>query len=100
LELIAGYPSKDSELNGQKLQEQARWSSVGIPNGLQNTDRHGALSASLQEDLLPSRRTWTQSFMGHQKVEHGPQGNQNKKKNSDCQTWGMEEKVLPQWQAI
>jgi hypothetical protein len=24
------------------------------------------------------------NFLGHQKVEHGPQGGRNKKKNSDC----------------
>jgi hypothetical protein len=27
---------------------------VGIPNGLQNADRHDTLAASLQEDLSPS----------------------------------------------
>jgi hypothetical protein len=32
------YPSEDSESNGQKLEEQAQWSSVGIPNGLQNAN--------------------------------------------------------------
>jgi hypothetical protein len=79
--------------NGPKLEEQVQWSSVGIPNGLQNADRHDALSASLWEDLLPSRRTWTQ-FLGHQKVEHGPQGGRNKKENPDCQTWEMEGKML------
>jgi hypothetical protein len=51
------YPSRDSESNGQKLEEQAQRSSVGIPNGLQNADRYDALSASLREDLSPSRRT-------------------------------------------
>jgi hypothetical protein len=65
---------------------------VGIPNGLQNADRHEALSASLREDLSPSYRTWTQSFLGHQKVALGSQGGQNKKENSDCQTWGPEQK--------
>jgi hypothetical protein len=39
------YPLEDSESNEQKLEEQAQWSSVGIPNGLQNADRHDALSA-------------------------------------------------------
>jgi hypothetical protein len=53
---------------------------MGIPNGLQNADRHDTLSASLQEDMSPSRRTRTQSFLGHQKVEHGPQGSRHKKK--------------------
>jgi hypothetical protein len=89
------YPSKDSESNGQKLEEQAQWSSVGIPNGLQNADRHDTLSASLWENLSPFRRTWTQSFWGHQKVEHGLQGGRNKKENLDCRTWGMEGKGLP-----
>jgi hypothetical protein len=59
---------------------------MGIPNGLQNADRHDALSPSLREDLSPSHRTGTQSFLGHQKVEHGPQGGQNKKENLDCRT--------------
>jgi hypothetical protein len=73
---------------------------VGIPNGLQNADRHNALSASLREDLSPSHRTRTQNFLGYQKVEHGPQGDWNKKENSDCQTLVMEAKGLPQCQAI
>jgi hypothetical protein len=33
------YPSEDSESNRQKLEEQAQWSSMGIPNDLQNADR-------------------------------------------------------------
>jgi hypothetical protein len=69
-------------------------SSVGILNVLQNTNWHDALSASVPKDLSPSRRTWTQSFLGHQKVEHGLQGGRNKKENLDCRTWGMEEKGL------
>jgi hypothetical protein len=89
------YPSKDRESNGQKLEEQAQGSSVGIMNDLQNADRHEALSTSLREDLSPSRRTWTQNFLGHQKVEHGPQGSQNKKENSDYWTWRMEGNILP-----
>jgi hypothetical protein len=68
------------------MEEQAQGSSVGILNGLQNANRHDALSASLWEDLSPSHRTLTQSLLGHQKVEHGPQGGCNKKENSDCQT--------------
>jgi hypothetical protein len=91
---------KSSESNGLKLEKQAQWSSMGIPNNLQNADRHDALSASLREDLSPSRKTWTQSFLGHQKVEHGPHGGRKKKENSDCWTWGMEGKGLPLRQAI
>jgi hypothetical protein len=33
-------------------------------------------------------------------VEHGPQGGQNKKENSDCQTRGIEGEGLPQCEAI
>jgi hypothetical protein len=62
---------------------------MGIPNGLQNADRHDTLSASLQEDMSPSRRTRTQSFLGHQKVEHGPQGSRHKKKTqiAELEEW-------------
>jgi hypothetical protein len=35
---------------------------------------YATLSASLREDLSPSHRTWTHGFLGHQKVEHEPQG--------------------------
>jgi transposase-like protein len=51
------YHSEDSESNGQKLEEEAQRSSMGIPNGLQNADRHDTLSSSVQEDLSPFRRT-------------------------------------------
>jgi hypothetical protein len=63
-----------------KCAEAGGASSVSIPNGLQNTNRHDALSASRWEDMSPPRRTWTQSFLGHQKVEHGPQGGRTKRK--------------------
>jgi hypothetical protein len=95
LELITGLPLHITLGRAVKQKHQ-----TSIPNGLQNADQHDALSASLREDLSPSRRTWTQSFLGHQKVEHGPQGNWNKKENLDCQTWGMEGKGLTQCQAI
>jgi hypothetical protein len=94
------YPSKDDDSNGQKLEEQAQWSSMGIPNGLQTTDRYDTISVSLREDLSSSHGTWTQRFLVYQEVEHGPQGGQNQKKNLDCRTWGMEGKGLPQFQAV
>ena len=65
------YFIEDSKWDGDSLEGQAPWCTLGIPNSIQHIHRDVTLSTCLWKSLSLTSRTRIRSSLGYQKMGHG-----------------------------